>query len=422
MNNIYAKSLNAFLNHKWWSIPIVVILFRLHRLFLANHPLRTFSIGRPFIHFDQYTCTGRSYLRVHPRLYGPSGRHGRHVGSRAASPLTVRANNSNGYITVLLPDIKDRERSQMEIADVLSKNVRGKTEARAFVQQQSTFGGRRAGMPVQYVLQATSLEKLTGVFARLYAEGKRKPGVPDGRREPEVYETRSPYRDQPRQSFFIGRQHPHDCPDTTICIERPAYGIFLHERETVSDIGRNQPPAAQHAVGPEIHLCPQRCRRDDPAGQPRHIERRRCPPQLYRYNRFVSATVSSGLNKGYTIGDGLDEMDRIASETLDNSFRTALSGESKEFRESSSSLMFAMILALFMIYLVLAAQFESFKRPVGRDVHGSAGYCRGVDLYELFRYNHEYIQSDRYHHADRSGGEKTVFSIVEFANQRQEAD
>ena len=60
--------------------------FRLHRLFLANHPLRTFSIGRPFIHFDQYTCTGRSYLRVHPRLYRPSGRHGRHVGSRAASP------------------------------------------------------------------------------------------------------------------------------------------------------------------------------------------------------------------------------------------------------------------------------------------------------------------------------------------------
>ena len=70
------------------------------------------------------------------------------------------------------------------------------------------------------------------------------------------------------------------------------------------------------------------------------------------------------MNKGYTIGDGLDEMDRIASEVLDGSFRTALSGESKEFRESSSSLMFAMILALLMIYLVLAAQFESFKDPL----------------------------------------------------------
>ncbi|MGL5547239.1 MAG: efflux RND transporter permease subunit, partial [Tannerellaceae bacterium] len=88
------------------------------------------------------------------------------------------------------------------------------------------------------------------------------------------------------------------------------------------------------------------------------------PPQLYRYNRFVSATISTGLSKGYTIGDGLDEMDRIAKETLDGSFRTALTGESKEFRESSSSLMFAFILALLLIYLVLAAQFESFKDPM----------------------------------------------------------
>lgn len=88
------------------------------------------------------------------------------------------------------------------------------------------------------------------------------------------------------------------------------------------------------------------------------------PPQLYRYNRFVSATISSGLAKGYTIGKGLEEMDRIAAETLDESFRTALSGESKEFRESSDSLMFALVLALLMVYLVLAAQFESFKDPL----------------------------------------------------------
>lgn len=74
--------------------------------------------------------------------------------------------------------------------------------------------------------------------------------------------------------------------------------------------------------------------------------------------------MSSGLAKGYTIGDGLEEMDRIAAETLGDTFRTALSGESKEYRESSSSLMFVMVLALIMIYLVLAAQFESFKDPL----------------------------------------------------------
>ena len=87
------------------------------------------------------------------------------------------------------------------------------------------------------------------------------------------------------------------------------------------------------------------------------------PPKLYRYNRFVSATISAGLAEGKTIGDGLDEMDKIAAEVLDDTFRTALSGDSKEFRESSSSLMFAFILALVLIYLILAAQFESFKDP-----------------------------------------------------------
>jgi len=88
------------------------------------------------------------------------------------------------------------------------------------------------------------------------------------------------------------------------------------------------------------------------------------PPQLYRYNRFVAATVSSGLTPGKTISEGLAEMDRIADEVLDDSFRTALAGDSKDFRESSSSLMFAFMLALILIFLVLSAQFESFKDPL----------------------------------------------------------
>jgi multidrug efflux pump len=87
------------------------------------------------------------------------------------------------------------------------------------------------------------------------------------------------------------------------------------------------------------------------------------PPQLYRYNRFVSATISAGLAKGKTIGQGLEEMDKIAREVLDDTFRTALAGDSKDFRESSSSLMFAFVLALILIFLVLAGQFESFRDP-----------------------------------------------------------
>ncbi len=93
------------------------------------------------------------------------------------------------------------------------------------------------------------------------------------------------------------------------------------------------------------------------------LEESVAPPQLYRYNRFNSATISAGISPGYSLGEGLEEMDKIASEVLDDTFRTALEGESRNFRESSSSLFFAFILAIVLIFLVMAAQFESFKDP-----------------------------------------------------------
>jgi multidrug efflux pump len=88
------------------------------------------------------------------------------------------------------------------------------------------------------------------------------------------------------------------------------------------------------------------------------------PPQLYRFNRFVSATISANLADGVTIGAGLEEMDKIADEVLDDSYSTDVTGPSKEFRESSNSLLFAFIFALVLIYLVLSAQFESFADPL----------------------------------------------------------
>jgi multidrug efflux pump len=88
------------------------------------------------------------------------------------------------------------------------------------------------------------------------------------------------------------------------------------------------------------------------------------PPQLYRYNRNVSATVSAQPAKGITLGQGIDEMRKIADETLDESFSTELSGTSKEYEDSSSSLLFAFLLALVLIYLILAAQFESYIDPL----------------------------------------------------------
>jgi HAE1 family hydrophobic/amphiphilic exporter-1/multidrug efflux pump len=87
------------------------------------------------------------------------------------------------------------------------------------------------------------------------------------------------------------------------------------------------------------------------------------PPTLYHYNRFKAATISASLAEGKTIGDGVKAMEAISKRILDESFKSDLSGPSRDYAESSSNTNFAFILALVLIYLVLAAQFESFKDP-----------------------------------------------------------
>lgn len=87
------------------------------------------------------------------------------------------------------------------------------------------------------------------------------------------------------------------------------------------------------------------------------------PPTLFHFNRFKAATVSASLAEGMTIGDGVKAMRRIGDKLLDESFKTALNGPSRDFEESSSNTAFAFGFALILIYLVLAAQFESFKDP-----------------------------------------------------------
>lgn len=363
MNSIYAKSLNAFLNRKWWAIPIVIVLFG--------------SIGYFWktIRSELSPLEDRSSISISMRAQeGATFEFMREYADRIEQvadslvpekkSITTRVFNSNGFVSVLLPDIAERERSQMEIADVLSRNVRKETEARAFVQQQSTFGGRRGGMPVQYVLQAPSLEKLQEQLPAFMQKVNESPvfQMADVNLRFTKPEARIEINRDKASSLGISTRTIAQTLQYALSGQRMGYFYMDGKQyQILGEINRQQRNTpldlksiyVRSNTGEMIQLDNLVSLHEDVA-----------PPQLYRYNRFVSATVTSGLNKGYTIGDGLDEMDRIASETLDSSFRTALSGESKEFRESSSSLMFAMILALLMIYLVLAAQFESFKDPL----------------------------------------------------------
>ncbi len=280
-----------------------------------------------------------------------------------ALAVTARVWSGSGNVQITLKDLKDRDYSQMQVAEQLSKAVQKKTKARAFVQQQSTFGGRRGGMPVQYVIQATNIEKLEKVLPVFMAKVYENPVF-------QMADVNLKFS-KPEARISINRDKANVMGVSTRDIAQTLqYGLsgqrmgyfYMNGKqyEIVGEINRQQRNKPVDLKSIYIRSNNGEMIQMDNLIE---LDEGIAPPQLYRYNRFVAATVSAGLAEGKTIGEGLDAMDAIAAEVLDDTFRTALTGESKEYRESSSSLMFAFILALILIYLILAAQFESFKDP-----------------------------------------------------------
>ena len=362
MNNTYEKWLVYFIAHKKLVIPIFVVTILLIVVFLRAIP------------GEMAPLEDRSQVMVRTTLpEGATFEYTRDYTNRISHIVDslVPEKESNmtiifgtfGMVRLTLPDMAERERSQMEIADEISKGVRPETAARAFVQQQSTFGGRRGGMPLQYVLQAPTIDKLEEFIPPFMAKVNE-----------------SPYFQMADVNLKFSK------PETRIVIDRDKAALL---GVSTRDIGQTLQYALsgqrmgyfymngkQYQILAEIN----RQQRNSPLDLKSiylknnqgamiqmdnlvELEESVAPPQLYRYNRFNSATVSAGLAPGYSLGESIEEMDRIASEVLDDTFRTALEGESRNFRESSSSLMFAFMLALVLIFLILAAQFESFKDP-----------------------------------------------------------
>ncbi len=268
------------------------------------------------------------------------------------------------FVRVLLTPPGERERSQMEIARDLTAAARTKTRGMARVMQQSTFGGRRSGLPVQYVLQATSIDKLREVLPEFMDRVNESPAFQMAdvnlkftRPELRIHLNRE-------KAVLMGVSTQNIGQMLQLALSGQRFGYFFMNGKQYQILGemhredRNKPLDLKSLYvrsnsGDMIQL-------DNLVS----LTEETAPPQLYRYNRFVSATVSAGLADGWAIGAALDEMDRISDEVLDETFRTALAGDSKDFRESASSLMFAFILALVLIFLVLSAQFESFKDPL----------------------------------------------------------
>lgn len=363
INAIYTRGLDFCLNRRWLAIPFVILTFVLIGWLWSTIPAEMAPLeDRSQISINTRGSEGITYEYIRDYTEDINAL----VDSLAddVPAVTARVSNGTGNVRLTLSDIQERDYTQMELAEKLSTAVRSKTKARAFVQQQSTFGGRRAGMPIQYVIQATNLEKLQEILPLFMAKVFENPvfQMADVDLKFSKPEARININREKASVMGVSTRNIAQTLQYGLADQRMGYFYMNGKQyEIVGEINRQQ-------RNKPVDLKSIYIRSND--GQMLQmdnlidLEEGIAPPKLYRYNRFASATVSAGLAEGKTIGEGLDEMDKIASEILDDTFRTALAGDSKEYRESSSSLMFAFFLALVLIYLILAAQFESFKDPL----------------------------------------------------------
>ena len=363
MNRVYSKSLAAFLKRRWIALPFTIVTILLIGVLWNTIPAEMAPLeDRSQISINTMGAEGVTYEYI--RDYTEDINHLVDSIIPDAEAVTARVSSGSGNVRITLKDMKDRDYTQMEVAEKLSKAVQKKTMARSFVQQSSSFGGRRGGMPVQYVLQATNIEKLQEVLPKFMTKVYENPVFQMADVNLKFSKPEARININRDKASIMGVSTKNIAQTLQYGLSGQRMGYFYmngKQYEILGEINRQQRNKPADLKG--IYI------RSDNGNMVQldnliELTGGIAPPKLYRYNRFVSATISAGLADGKTIGQGLDEMDKIAKETLDETFRTALTGDSKEYRESSSSLMFAFILAIVLIYLILAAQFESFVQPL----------------------------------------------------------
>jgi len=271
---------------------------------------------------------------------------------------------NTGFVRLAFTEPAQRDRTQQQLADYVSRITRTFPEARTFViQQQTISAGGFGGMPIQFVIQAPNFQKLKEVLPRFLEESSKSKIIQNVDANLKFNKPELNIRINRLKAADLGVTVADIAQTLQLNLSGTRLAYFTMNGKQYQVIGqvtrenRDEPVDlktmyVRNSEGKRIQL-------DNLA----EMVEESSPPQLYHYNRYSSATVSAGLAPGATIGDGIKEMDAIASRVLDDSFSTSLAGASRDYDESSSNILYAFLLALVLIYLVLAAQFESFKDP-----------------------------------------------------------
>lgn len=272
---------------------------------------------------------------------------------------------NSGAVRITLTQPSERKRTQSEIADMLTATFRKMTFARTIVSQEQTIQvGRGSGMPVQYVIQAPTLEKLKKILPQFMEKATADPAF-------QVVDLNLKFN-KPEMTIMIDRERARtlgvtirDIAETLqLFFSGQRMGYFIYNGKQYQVIGQADRSFRDDPM--DLSNVYVRNRRSELVQLDNLIQVKYSSslPQLYRFNRYVSATVSANPANGYTLGQSIEAMNRIAADVLDDTFTTSLSGPSRDFAESSNTLLYAFALALILIYLILAAQFESFRDPM----------------------------------------------------------
>ncbi|MDZ7689956.1 MAG: efflux RND transporter permease subunit [Balneolaceae bacterium] len=325
---------------------------------------------------------------------------------------------NSGFAFAILTDPGTRQRSQNEIANDLTNMVNDLTGARTFVTQEQTIGSSRGGLPVQFVLQAQNLDKLKEVIPKFQEEVRNSSVFTVQDVDLKFNKPELQVQIDRNRAKALGVSVRDIAQTLQLSLSGQRFDFFVMDGKQYQVIGQVERGNRNEPIDLKTIFVRNSQNRLIQIDNLVTVSEQSSPPQLYRYNRYASATISAGLTPGNTIANGIEEMNAIADRVLDASYTTSLAGPSRDFVESSSSLWFIFALALVLIYLVLSAQFESFRDPL--TIMFTVPLALTGALITLWYYN------DTLNIFSQIGMimliglvTKNGILIVEFANQRQ---
>jgi multidrug efflux pump len=368
----YRRNLEVLLRRRWLALPLILGCVGLIVLFLDLLPRELAPIeDRSSISVSASGPEGATFGymgRVIDELTAIAAEEVPEVDTlvTVTSPGYGAASAVNsGFLRLTLKEPEHRLRTQGEIADGLAVLVAGYGGARGYVSESPTIAvGRRRGLPVQFVIQAQDMDKLREALPRFLSAAREEPIF--------TFVDVDLKFNKPELRIEIDRERAQDLDVSALriaqtlqlALSEQRLGYFVMDGKQYEVIGQVMRDNRDETIDlRNLYVTA-------PGSEPLLLDKlvtvteTATTPQIYRFDRYKSAIVSAALAPGRTVGDGIEAMDRIAERVLDESFSTTLAGQSRDFADSATSLQFVFLLALVLVYLVLAAQFESFRDPL----------------------------------------------------------